>query len=233
MKKIICFQLLLLFLMFRVQAQDSFLHFGFSGGLASSLLFVESNVAATTDAIGEPLWSPTFGICGLAQLQQPVHVQAGLYYVQKGSHRTLYFDPDNTNHFYRIPDRYRMMVGHVGLRTATSEHRKLYVGIEGTYSFVINYSSINDQPVRPLPPNATIQDLKSIQLATIGAGLNLGYRTGNRAEINLHGGYDFTSLFTSQLILGNMATAVISFRFYPIQIGQSPGKNIERLEIGR
>jgi len=124
-------------------------------------------------------------------------------------------------------------VGHVGLRTATSEHRKLFVGVEGTYSFIINYSSINEELTRPLPLNATIQDLKSIQLATIGAGFNLGYRTGDRAEINVYGGYDVTSLFTTQLFTGNLATAVVSFRFYPIQIGAGSGKNMERIEIGR
>jgi hypothetical protein len=232
MKNIVTSSILVL-LLIEIRAQDSILHFGFSGGLASSLLYVETNQTTFNDALGEPLWSPTFGICGLAQLKQSIHVQAGLYYVQKGSHRTIYFDPDNTKHFYRIPDRYRMMVGHVGLRTATSEHRKLYIGIEGTYSFVINYSSINEQLTTLLPPNATIQDLKSIQLATIGAGFNLGYRTGDRAEVNLHAGYDFTSLFTTQLFRGNVATAVISFRFYPIQVGEGSGKNIERLEIGR
>jgi hypothetical protein len=232
MRKVVITAILLMFLIVS-KAQDSFLQFGFSGGLASSLLFVQSNQTIATDALGEALWSPTFGLCGLAQLKQPIHVQAGLYYIQKGAHRTIYFDPDNSNHFYRIPDRYRMMVGHVGLRTATSEHRKLYVGIDGTYSFVINYSSINEELTRPLPLNATIQDLKSIQLATIGAGFNLGYRTGDRAEINVYGGYDVTSLFTTQLFTGNLATAIVSFRFYPIQIGEGSGKNMERIEIGR
>jgi hypothetical protein len=232
MRKVAITLLLLMFLIV-AKAQDSFLHFGFSGGLASSLLFVQSNQTPANDVLGEPLWSPTFGLCGLAQLKQPIHVQAGLYYIQKGAHRTIYFDPDNTNHFYRIPDRYRMMVGHVGLRTPTSEHRKLFVGVEGTYSFIINYSSINEELTRPLPLNATIQDLKSIQLATIGAGFNLGYRTGDRAEINVYGGYDVTSLFTTQLFTGNLATAVVSFRFYPIQIGAGSGKNMERIEIGR
>lgn len=225
--------LLLLMLLIETRAQNSLMQFGFSGGLGSSLLNVESNQSANNEAIGEPLWSPTFGICGLAPLKQAVHVQAGLYYIQKGAHRTIYFDPDNTNHFYRIPDRYRMMVGHVGLRTATSEHRKLYLGIEGTYSFVINYSSINDQPITSLPFNATIQDLKSIQLGTIGAGFNVGYRTGDRAEINVQGTYDITSLFTTQLFRGNLAILAVSFRFYPIVIGEDSEKNVERLEIGR